>query len=52
VASKTVDFVSIKYAIVTSLAQDLVAAVDAFQLCIIWQLCVMPAVGFCEGSVP
>jgi hypothetical protein len=46
VANKTVNLVRIEYTMVTFLAQDFVAAADAFQLRIVWQLYVMPAVGF------
>ena len=51
VANKTVDVVRIEYTIVTFLAQDFVDAADALQLRIVWQLYVMPAVGFRECCV-
>ena len=46
VANKTVNLIRIEYTMVTFLAQDFVAAADAFQLRILWQLYMMPAVGF------
>ncbi len=46
VANKAVNLVPIEYTIVTFLAQDFVPAADAFQLSIVWQLYVMPAVSF------
>ena len=46
VANKTVNLVRIEYTVITLLAQDFVPAPDAFQLRIVWQLYVMPAVGF------
>jgi hypothetical protein len=48
-ANQTVDLVGIQYAVVISLVQYFVAAVDAFQLRIIWKLYAVPAVGFCKA---
>ena len=46
VAHKTVNLVGIEYTMVIFLTQDFVTAVDAFQLRIVWQFYVMPAVSF------
>ena len=46
VANKTVNLVRIEYTMIIFLAQDFVPAADACQLRIVWQLYIMPAVGF------
>ena len=46
VANKTVNLIRIEYTMVTFFAQYFVVAADAFQLRIVWQLYVMPDVGF------
>ena len=46
VANKTVNIIRIEHTMVTFLVQSGVAAADAFQLRIVWQLYVMPVVGF------
>ena len=46
VANDTVNLVRIEYTILALLAQGFVAAADAFRLCIVWQLYVMPTVGY------
>ena len=51
VANKTVNLVRIEYTILGLLAQGFVTAVDAFRLRIVWQLYVMPTVGYCESRV-
>ena len=45
VANKTLHLVRVEYTSIILLAQDFVLAADAFQLRIVWQLYVMPAVG-------
>ena len=44
VSYKTVDLIAIQYAIVASHVQNLVAAVDAFQVRVIWEPYAMPAI--------
>ena len=51
VANKTVNPGRIGYTMVIFLAQDFVAAADGFQPRIVWQLYVMPAVGFRESCL-
>ena len=46
VANKTVNLVRIEYTILALLAQDFVAAADAFQLRLARQFYVMPTVGY------
>ena len=48
---KTFDLIGIQYAIVIELVQYSIAAVDAFQLRIIWKSVAVPVASFREGYV-